>query len=420
MLFWPFNCVSSKDTTEREEQPKNEHKQVAQGKVTEAFAEQVKAILAARAKNPDNLMAKHFNESWFQSLDRKLQVRFLKICKSGADNVDSGLGMYAQRPDDYEVFNEAFEKVIRDYHKITGDLYHVNNWDLRTRTEKLVKLGCSDGVLDLARLGLGTSSMRVRVGRNLSDFPLPGSMKELDRTALESKMIGAFKNMMANPDFGGNYYSLTPGNPFFINEAKYQELVAAHIMFKDMSNDSYLNSAGISSNWPYGRGCYVSEDKEFIVWVGEEDHLRIMCMMKGTVLNNVFDRLQIAEKIVEQYCKFARSQNYGFVTSCPTNLGTGMRASIHVKLPGLTADGTDKKAKEVCRPLGLSVRGLGGEHTPIGADGTVDISPSARLMVIIGLISRLKKRISFVLFMPGSRIYWKPKTRHSTPSTFQF
>jgi protein-arginine kinase len=58
-----------------------------------------------------------------------------------------------------------------------------------------------------------------------------------------------------------------------------------------------------------------------------------------------------------------------------------MRASVHIKIPKLTADGTDKKAKEVCKPLGLSVRGTGGEHTPIGKDGTVDISPSARLYI---------------------------------------
>jgi protein-arginine kinase len=58
-----------------------------------------------------------------------------------------------------------------------------------------------------------------------------------------------------------------------------------------------------------------------------------------------------------------------------------MRASVHVKIPNLTKDGTDTKAKEVCKPLGLSVRGTRGEHTPIGADGTVDISPSARLFI---------------------------------------
>ena len=49
-----------------------------------------------------------------------------------------------------------------------------------------------------------------------------------------------------------------------------------------MSADSYLLSAGIAQHWPHGRGVYVSEDKGFIIWVGEEDHLRIMCMEKGT------------------------------------------------------------------------------------------------------------------------------------------
>lgn len=49
-------------------------------------------------------------------------------------------------------------------------------------------------------------------------------------------------------------------------------------MFKDMSADCYLMDAGIAKNWPFGRGCYVSADKGFIIWVGEEDHLRIMAM----------------------------------------------------------------------------------------------------------------------------------------------
>jgi creatine kinase len=78
---------------------------------------------------------------------------------------------------------------------------------------------------------------------------------------------------------------------------------------------------------------------------------------------------------------FAVSAAYGMVTSCPTNLGTGMRASVHIPIPNLTSDGTDKKAKKICKPLGLSVRGTGGEHTPIGADGTCDISPSARFCI---------------------------------------
>jgi len=154
-------------------------------------------------------------------------------------------------------------------------------------------------------------------------------------------------------------------------------------MFKDMSVDSYLLAAGIAGDWPHGRGCYVSEDKGFIIWNGEEDHLRIMCMKKGKILNEVFERLEVAVQVVQDNIDggCAVSPDYGVVTSCPTNIGTGMRASVHIALPHLTADGTDTKAKAVARPLGLSVRGLGGEHTPIGADGTVDISPSARFCI---------------------------------------
>lgn len=342
----------------------------------------LKKIHDAKASNPENRMAKYFDQAWYDKLPKDKQARVIQICKSGAENPDSGLGMYAMAPDDYDTFIEYFEKVIKDYHKIDKAVNHVTNWDLQTQKSRLADMGCPDGKLDLAKLGLGETSMRVRVGRNLASFPLPGAMNKEDRIKMENTMVAAFKKLIDDKSFGGKYHSLTPGSPYQITEEQYQQLVKDHIMFKDMAHDSYLASAGIASDWPYGRGCYVSENKEFIIWVGEEDHLRIMCMKKGTVLNEVFDYLKNASVVVEKYAdKFARSKTFGFVTSCPTNLGTGMRASVHIKLPNLTSDGTDTKAKAVCKPLSLSVRGLGGEHTPIGADGTVDISPSGRLMI---------------------------------------
>ena len=154
-------------------------------------------------------------------------------------------------------------------------------------------------------------------------------------------------------------------------------------MFKDMSVDRFLVSAGIASDWPYGRGCYISGDQQLIIWLGEEDHLRIMVMQNGTALNEPFDRLKADLDWLEnsQGLMFATSTRFGAITSCPTNLGTGMRASVHLKLPHLTQGGSDKRVKEITGPLGLSVRGLGGEHTPIGEDGTVDVSPSARFCI---------------------------------------
>merc|ERR1712080_362001 len=158
---------------------------------------------------------------------------------------------------------------------------------------------------------------------------------------MEAKMCAAFDKLIEMPEFGGGYNSLTPDHKNFIDKDQYQKLVDDHIMFKDMAADSYLAAAGIASDWPYGRGCYVSEDRGFIIWVGEEDHLRIMCMKKATVLNEVFDRLKAALDVVNgiEGLQFAYSEDYGVVTSCPTNLGTGMRASVHIPIPNLTSDG---------------------------------------------------------------------------------
>ena len=119
--------------------------------------------------------------------------------------------------------------------------------------------------------------------RPAQEFPLPGAMTQQDRVGMEKKMCAAFEKLKAMPEFGGGYHSLTPGHDSFIDAAQYQTLIDEHIMFKDMAADSYLAAAGIASDWPHGRGCYVSEDRAFIIWVGEEDHLRIMCMKKATV-----------------------------------------------------------------------------------------------------------------------------------------
>merc|ERR1719313_826294 len=339
----------------------------------------VAKIAEIKAKYPDNCMAQAFDEEYYNTLSNDQKVRLLTCCLSGVANEDSGMGCYAMNPKDYDEFAPFFKKALSQYHKVDLNVKkHVNNWSL-AGVEGLPE----SGELNLEDLGLPALSMRVRTGRNLNKYPLPGAMTKDDRVNMEKDMKKVFDVLIADPSYGGKYVSITPGHECFINKAEYDDYVKADIMFKDMSADSYLLSAGIAGDWPYGRGCYVSEDKGFIVWFGEEDHLRIMCMQKGTVLNEVFDRLEKAVGVVEKNIQggCAMSVDYGVVTSCPTNIGTGMRASLHIALPNLTKDGTDAKAKEIARPLGLSVRGLGGEHTPIGKDGTVDISPSARFCI---------------------------------------
>lgn len=123
--------------------------------------------------------------------------------------------------------------MLADYHGVAEDAKHVNNWSLEG-VEGLPE----DGKLDLAKLGLPPLSMRVRVGRNLKEFPLPGAMTKQQRVDLEAKMCVAFDKLKAMPEYGGRYNSLTPGHPDFVNKKAYQKLVNDHFMFKDMSADT--------------------------------------------------------------------------------------------------------------------------------------------------------------------------------------
>ena len=105
------------------------------------------------------------------------------------------------------MFLGTIDKVCNDYHENPeGDKKHTINWSLEG-VEGLPE----DGQLDLAKLGLKDElSMRVRVGRNLTSFPLPGAMTKADRINFEKRMLLAFDALKANPSYGGSVFSMTP------------------------------------------------------------------------------------------------------------------------------------------------------------------------------------------------------------------
>merc|ERR1711970_1505056 len=113
-------------------------------------------------------------------------------------------------------------------------------------------------------------------------------------------------------------------------------------------------------DWPEGRGIFHNKEKTFLVWVNEEDQLRIISMQQGGDVKGVFERLARGIKAVQDSVKgesgkdFQLSEKYGYLHSCPTNLGTGMRASVHVDLPGWTKEGLPA-LKARCEELGESL-----------------------------------------------------------------
>lgn len=100
--------------------------------------------------------------------------------------------------------------------------------------------------------------MRVRTGRNLNKYPLPGAMSKAQRISMEKDMKKVFDELIGDPAYGGRYVSITPGHECFVDDKDYNQLIKDRIMFKDMSADEYLLAAGIARDWPHGRGCYIS------------------------------------------------------------------------------------------------------------------------------------------------------------------
>jgi arginine kinase len=170
-------------------------------------------------------------------------------------------------------------------------------------------------------------------------------------------------------DLKGTYYQLGS----LLEEDK-QKLINDHFLFKE--GDRFLEAAGLNRDWPEGRGIYHNNELNFLVWVNEEDQLRIISMQNGADIGAVFDRLARACAHIEKTVKFAHDDHLGYITSCPTNLGTALRASVHIKLPKL---GKQKEIFEkIADEFHVQIRGIHGEHTET-TDHIYDISNKRRL-----------------------------------------
>lgn len=119
----------------------------------------------------------------------------------------------------------------------------------------------------------------------------------------------------------------------------------------------------------------MNRSKTFVVWINEEDHVRIISIQKGSNIKQVYGRLVKGIKILEKTLKFVQHDKFGYLTFCPTNIGTGLRASVHVKLPKLAAAG---KLKPLCESLNLQPRGVHGENSE-SEGGIYDISNKVRI-----------------------------------------
>jgi len=308
-----------------------------------------------------SLLKKYLTQEVYDKLKGAKTASFgstlLDVIQSGVENLDSGVGIYAPDAESYSTFGDLFDTIIDDYHQgFNKDAKHPTS-----------DFGDGSVFVNGDPEGKYVVSTRVRCGRSLQGYPFNPCLTEAQYKEMEDKVSAVFSTYAG--ELKGTYYPLTG-----MTKEVQQQLIDDHFLFKE--GDRFLQAANACRYWPTGRGIFHNDNKTFLVWVNEEDHLRIISMQKGGDLGQVYRRMVEGVKSIEAKVPFSKSDRFGFLTFCPTNLGTTIRASVHIALPKLAAD--KAKLDEVAAKYSLQVRGTRGEHTE-AEGGVYDISNKRRL-----------------------------------------
>jgi len=290
------------------------------------------------------------------------------------------VGMTAGDEESYEVFKELFDPVIAARHGgYPADGKQPTNLDISQLSDT-----------DIDPEGKYVLTTRVRTGRSIRGFKLPPVISFQERRDLEALCVKGLLNMEG--DLKGDYFPLHgsksyAAKPTGMTEEKEEALRSCGNLFQE-PDSTLLLASGMGRCWPDGRGVFENEASNLFVWVGEEDHLRIVSMQgsraeptpEGKKIKEVVARFinacdSVQKVLKEEGSDFMHNDHLGWVLTCPSNLGTGLRAGTMVKLPKLSARADWKK---LCGAMGLQARGTGGVDSA-NVGGTWDVSNADRI-----------------------------------------
>ncbi|XP_005989800.1 creatine kinase U-type, mitochondrial [Latimeria chalumnae] len=339
----------------------------------QASVEGRRRLYPPSAEYPDlrkhnNCMADNLTPAMYARLSGKVTPNgyTLDECiQTGVDNPGhpfiKTVGMVAGDEESYEVFAELFDPVIMERH---------NGYDPRTmkHTTDLDASKIKSGYFD-ERYVL---SSRVRTGRSIRGLSMPPACTRAERREVERVVSDALNGLKG--ELAGRYYRLTD-----MTEQEQQQLIDDHFLF-DKPVSPLLTASGMARDWPDARGIWHNNEKTFLVWVNEEDHTRVISMEKGGNMKRVFERFckglkEVEMLIQEKGWEFMWNERLGYILTCPSNLGTGLRAGVHINLPRLAKD---PRFSKILENLRLQKRGTGGVDTA-AVGSTFDISNLDRL-----------------------------------------
>lgn len=292
------------------------------------------------------------------------------------------VGMVAGDEESYETFKALFDPVIDARHGgYPADAKHPTDLDYSKLSQTKID-----------PTGKYVISTRVRTGRSIRGIRLPPSCSKEERREIERILSTALKGLSG--ELKGDYYPLAGSYSYApklggMTEAEENKMRDDHFLFQE-PDSTLLLASGMGRHWPDGRGIFANDKKTFLVWVNEEDHMRIISMQMGADIAEVFTRFCVAVNQVEKVVKgegysFMHNDHHGYILTCPSNLGTGLRASIMVKVPKLSARAD---FKDLMNKMKLQARGGAGVDSLSNPEGIFDISNSDRIGISeVGLVN---------------------------------
>ena len=186
-------------------------------------------------------------------------------------------------------------------------------------------------------------STRIRLARNISDYPFPNKLNTKSKTELNNMIKDAVES---DNKFGLRYIEMKTLARF---EAA--SMAERHIISPEFASDAD------------GRALMLSPEEDICIMLNEEDHIRVQVMKSGFALDEAYSIADGIDDLFNEKLNFAFDSRIGYLTQCPTNLGTGMRASVMLHLPALTMSGQINRLISTVSKLGLTIRGAFGEET---------------------------------------------------------
>lgn len=193
-------------------------------------------------------------------------------------------------------------------------------------------------------------SSRIRLARNLKGIPFPSKMSKEQKKELNLKVKDAIYN----------------SNDSFSKTLKYIEMCDIPETQRFAMVERHIISPEFASNGIDG-AIILSEDESISIMVGEEDHVRIQVILGGLQLEQAYETAEKIDALLYEKLHFAFDSRLGFLTECPTNLGTGLRASVMLHLPALENNGEIDSISRLVGKLGFTVRGMYGEGSKSSA-----------------------------------------------------